>query len=216
MRFMRTVGQILKEAREAKLYSLEDVEKHIKIRRELLEALEQNDYSKLPPPTFIQGFIKNYGKFLGLDANKLLAVFRRDFESKKHPPVVMESFSNPLGKSSRFRLTPSRVIAGIVVLIILLFFGYLWFEYRQFVGAPDLVVTSPQDQQTVEIPTVVVNGKTDSEAKVAINSQDVGTDKDGSFHEELKLSSSTNKIIITSTGKFGQTAKVERTVFVKN
>ncbi len=67
---MRTVGQILKEGRETKLFSLEDVEKHTKIRKGLLEALEANDYDKLPPPTFIQGFIKNYGRVLGLDVNK--------------------------------------------------------------------------------------------------------------------------------------------------
>ncbi|KKQ08609.1 MAG: Transcriptional regulator, XRE family [Candidatus Daviesbacteria bacterium GW2011_GWB1_36_5] len=68
---MRTVGQILKETREAKFYTLEEVEKATKIRVELLEALEEDNFSKLPPETFIQGFIKNYGKFLGLDANKL-------------------------------------------------------------------------------------------------------------------------------------------------
>lgn len=211
---MRTVGQILKEAREAKLYSLEDVEKHIKIRKELLEALESDDYSKLPPSTFIQGFIKNYGKFLGIDSQKLLAIFRRDFEGKKHPPVVLESFSKPI-TSKKFRITPSKILGLTITLIILGFFIYLWVEYRQFVGAPQLQITSPQDQQSVEIPSIIVEGKTDSEAKVMVNDQEIGVDKDGRFREEVKLSSSTNKITITSTSRFGQAAKIERTVFVK-
>src|SRR5258708_11561806 len=93
---MRTVGKILQERRQEKLITLEEVEKHIKIRKELLQALEADDFDKLPPATFVQGFIKNYAKFLGLDANKLLALFRRDYESSKHPPLVLESFSKPL------------------------------------------------------------------------------------------------------------------------
>ena len=70
---MRTVGKVLKEARLAKLYTLEDVEKHIKIRVEMLQALEADDYLRLPPATFVQGFIKNYGRFLGLENDKLQA-----------------------------------------------------------------------------------------------------------------------------------------------
>lgn len=212
---MRTVGQILREARTEKLYTLEDVEKNTKIRKELLEALENDNYDKLPPPTFIQGFIKNYAKFLNIDVDKLLAIFRRDFESKKHPPVVLESFSNPI-KQKKLRITPSRVIGLVVAVIILGFFAYLWVEYRQFVGAPKLEVSSPQDQQSVEIPTVLVEGNTEPEVKVMVNDQEVGTDENGHFKEEVKLSSSINKLTITASGRFGQAAKVERTVFVKN
>lgn len=211
---MKTVGQILKEAREYKLYKLEDVEKSTKIRKELLEALEADDFSKLPPSTFVQGFIKNYGKFLNLNSEKLLAIFRRDFEAKKHPPVVLETFSNPLGKN-RFRLTSSRIAALTIALIILGFFGYLWIEYRQFIGAPPLEIQSPKDQQLVDIPTVVVDGKTEPEVKVTVNNQEIGVDQSGNFHQEIKLSSSINTVTIVATGKFGQSAKVERTVIVK-
>ncbi len=211
---MRTVGQLLKEIREAKLYSLEDIEKHTKIRKELLQALEADDYNALPPATFIQGFIKNYGKFLGLDGQKMLAIFRRDFEAKRHPPQVLESFSNPVEKN-KFRLTPTRIVASAVFLIIICFLSYLWVEYRQFIGAPPLEIVSPSEQQTVETPSVVVEGKTDSEAQVRVNNQEVGVDQDGRFSQEIKLPSSVNTITITATSKFGQTAKEERTVVVR-
>ncbi|MBI3485866.1 helix-turn-helix domain-containing protein [Candidatus Daviesbacteria bacterium] len=211
---MKTVGQILKETRESKLLTLEEVEKHTKIRKELLEALEASDFSKLPPSTFIQGFIKNYSKFLNLNADKLLAVYRRDFEAKKHPPIILDSFANPLN-SPKFRLTPSRVLGTIVALVILGFFVYLWVEYRQFIGAPNLEVDSPKDQQSIDIPSVVVEGKTEPEVKVMVNNQEVGVDQSGHFRAEIKLSSSVNTVIITATGKFGQSAKIERTVILK-
>lgn len=211
---MRTIGQVLKETRESKFYTLEEVEKNTKIRKELLQALEADDYDKLPPTIFIQGFIKNYGRFLGMDPVKLLAIFRRDYEISKHPPKVLDSLSKPLNQR-KIVLTPSKLIGVIAAIIILSFFAYLWVEYRQFVGAPNLEVSSPTEQQTVDVTSVIVEGKTDPEAKVLVNNQEVGVDKEGNFKEEIKLSSSTNTITITSSSKFGQTAKVERTVFVK-
>ncbi len=211
---MKTVGQTLEEARTGQFYSLEDVERHTKIRKELVEALEADNFSKLPPATFIQGFIKNYSKFLGLDSEKMLALFRRDYEAKKHPPLVMESLKGPL-QSRRLRVTPSRLLGLVVVAIVLSFFVYLWVEYHQFVGSPNLTVSSPVDQLSVEIPQVTVEGRTDPEVKVEVNHQDIGVDGQGHFREDIKLSSSTNTITITATSKFGKTAKVERTVFVK-
>lgn len=211
---MRTVGQMLREARLAKQLTLEDVEKNIKIRVELLKALEEDNFDKLPPYTFVQGFIKNYGKFLNLDAVKLIAFFRRDYETKKHPPQILESFRKPLGEG-KFNISPPRVIALAIILVVVGFFTYLWFEYRQFVGAPQLSITSPQDQASLEVPTVLVSGTTDPDSKVSINNQEVAVDKLGNFKEEIKLSSSVNTLLITSTSKFGQVAKIERTVFVK-
>lgn len=212
---MRTVGQVLKETREAKLYTLDEVEKHTKIRKELLKALENNDYSKLPPLTFIQGFVKNYGKFLGLESDKLMAVLRRDFEASKHPPSVLESFSKPLTKKRIF-ITPSRLIGAVVAVIVISFFAYLWFEYRSFVGSPVLEVNSPAPGQTVEVTSISVEGATDPDAKVTINDQEVGLSPEGKFKEEVKLSSSVNTITIVSTSKFGQETKIERTVYIKS
>lgn len=211
---MKTVGQLLKESRESKFYTLEDVEKHTKIRRELLAALEKDAYDKLPPHAFIQGFIKNYGRFLGLDSAKLLAIFRRDFEARKHPPVVLESLSKPINEQ-KFRITPPRILAATIGLVIFSFFVYLWVEYRQFAAAPSLELATPSEGQTVEIPQVLIAGNTDPEVKVKVNDQDIGVDGSGKFSEEIKLSSSVNKVIITGTSKFGKTTTIERTVFVR-
>src|SRR5258708_958444 len=106
----------------------------------MLEAIEADNWEKLPPLIFIQGFIKNYGKFLNLDTNKLLAILRRDFEANKHPDMILESFKKPL-KERRFFLTPARLLGMVVVIVVISFFAYLWVEYRQFVGAPVLDVS---------------------------------------------------------------------------
>lgn len=211
---MRTVGQTLKEEREKKFYTLEEVEKATKIRKELLIALESGDYSKLPPATFIQGFIKNYGRFLGLDVETLLAIFRREFSDRKNPPKILDSWKNPLN-TNKFYITPTKVISGVIIGLIVIFFGYLWFEYRFLVGAPYLEIHEPQDNVSIESSVVKVVGKTDSEASVTINNQLVRVDIAGNFSEEIKLNEPANTLIIAATSKSGKTATIERTVFLK-
>lgn len=212
---MRTVGQILREEREKELYTLEEIEKATKIRKELLEALEAGQYAKLPPPTFVQGFIKSYGKFLKLDQEKLLAIFRREFSEGKHPPRILDSFKDPVDQR-KFRLTPTRVLGGIVLSLIIIFFAYLWFEYRFLVGGPFLEVSQPVNQLSTASPTVSVVGRIDPEAHLSINNQEIGVDPAGRFSQEIKLSDDINKIEISATSKGGKVTKVERTVFFKH
>jgi cytoskeleton protein RodZ len=211
---MQTVGQILKENREAKFYTLDEVEKSIKIRKEILVALESDNYQKLPPPTFVRGFIKNYAKFLGLDGNKILAIYRRGFAEDKHTPYVMDAFANPVEKP-KFKFTPTQILGGAIILVVIIFFAYLWLQYRQFVGAPQVALSSPVDQITTDNPTLLVEGKTDPEMKVLINNQEVGVDQSGNFREEITLTSQVNKISVASISKFGQKTEVERTVYLK-
>ena len=212
---MRTVGQVLKEERERKFYTIDEVEKATKIRKELLEALEDGQYLKLPSSTFVQGFIKNYGKFLGLNTEKLLAVYRREFSEGKNPPRVLESFSNPLDKR-KFKITPAKALGIVVLSLVVIFFAYLWFEYRFLVGAPFLEVSKPTNQSSVDSSTVQVIGKTDLEDKVTINDQEIQVDTNGNFSQEIKLSDNSNTLVITATSKSGKVTKVERTVFLKH
>lgn len=210
---MRTVGQILKEAREERYYSLEEVGKATKIRKELLEALENDEFDKLPPVAFIQGFIKNYAQFLGLGSEKLLAIFRRGYESRRQKGEILEAFSNPI--NDRVKLTPGRVLSLAVILMILSFLTYLWWQYKSLVGVPRLEVLAPKDQQVVENATMVVEGKTDPEAKIYVNNQEIDVAETGQFKEEIKLSEQVNKIKVEATSRFNQKNIIERTVYLK-
>jgi cytoskeleton protein RodZ len=69
---MDELGHILREARENKGYSLEDVQEKIRINAKYLKALETGDYSALPTPVHVRGFLRNYARFLGLDPQPLL------------------------------------------------------------------------------------------------------------------------------------------------
>ncbi len=72
----KTVGMILKEARQSKGLSLADVEKGTSIRSRYLEAVENDEYDKTPGEVFLKGMIRNYGNFLDLDGPALVDAYK--------------------------------------------------------------------------------------------------------------------------------------------
>ena len=69
---MDEIGHILREARENKGLSLEEAQGKTRINVRYLTALENGQYSALPTPVHVRGFLRNYARFLGLDPQPLL------------------------------------------------------------------------------------------------------------------------------------------------
>lgn len=69
---METPGAYLKSKREALNISLKEISQVTRIRRSILEAIENNRYDLLPPKVFAQGFIKSYASYLGLDESEVI------------------------------------------------------------------------------------------------------------------------------------------------
>lgn len=67
-----TVGNLLKNAREAQGFSVQDVATSLHIRRLYLETIESGDFNTLPGQVYAIGFIRSYAKFLNLDSDELL------------------------------------------------------------------------------------------------------------------------------------------------
>jgi len=69
-------GSFLKGERERKGLSLEHLSKATRLRIQYLEALEKEEWGRLPSLVFVKGFIKTYTKALGLDYREVLAQFQ--------------------------------------------------------------------------------------------------------------------------------------------
>ena len=80
-------GKILKQAREKKNLSLHEIGMSLKINPKTLQAIEEGDLAKLPPKTFLRGFIKSYAQFLKLDPVQVLAAD----ETKAAPVTLINS-----------------------------------------------------------------------------------------------------------------------------
>lgn len=204
---MITVGEILKKKRQEKNLNFEEVEKATKIRAKFLEAIEERDYQNLPPATFVKGFIRNYGQYLGLDPSRLLAIYRREFNEKNSKVFIERKVED-----SRFNITPNVVLAFFISFVVVIFLFYLFNEYRIYKSAPQIIISAPEEFEIIPDKTVEIKGRTQPEIILSINDQKVEINNDGSFSQEITLLPGTNIITVRATNKFGKTTEIKRSV----
>lgn len=72
---MCELGKRLKESREAKGLEIAQAAEVLKVRRVVLEALEDCRFDELPEPALARGYLKRYAQLLGLDPAPLLALY---------------------------------------------------------------------------------------------------------------------------------------------
>ncbi len=124
---MSELGQVLREAREAKGVSLAEAEDATKIRQKYLQALEEGRYDILPPSVYVRGFLRSYANYLGLDPEHVVELYDQTVPEQvtPHEPDII---AEPLVPSSRVNW---ELIAGILLLVAV---GILavW-VYRQYV-----------------------------------------------------------------------------------
>ena len=67
------VGDSLKQARKSKKLEIEDVAQQLYVNPSIINHLEEENFDQIGADVFIRGHLKNYARFLGLPAEKMLA-----------------------------------------------------------------------------------------------------------------------------------------------
>jgi len=91
---LQTVGQDLRAARLRRGDDLATVSKALKIRRDHLEALEEDRFKALPGRTYAVGFVRSYADYLGLDPVQFVERFKAEIAGRDEVQPTM-SFSGP-------------------------------------------------------------------------------------------------------------------------
>ncbi len=78
----KEIGQRLRRQRELLGLSLEDVERHTRLRLHQLQRLEEGDFDALPSTVQGRGMLNNYATFLGLDPEALLLRYADGLQSR--------------------------------------------------------------------------------------------------------------------------------------
>lgn len=211
---MRTIGEILKKARLEKKLEFEEVEKFLKIRKKFLIALEENAWEKLPSLPYIKGFLRNYSAYLGLKPDDMVAIFRRQFQEKEKTRLLPTGLINPLNKPF-FYFTPKLTVALLISIFLVLFFGYLFLQYKAYTSLPQLTIERPQEGAILDSDKVIISGKTDNDAVISINNQKIAVSSDGNFSTTITLPPGVNTLLVESISKSGKKTAVNRTIQIQ-
>lgn len=204
----KTIGQILKEAREEKRITIEQVAEYTAFRPNSLRAVEADDYSVFKSEIYIKGTIRGYANFLGLDGLKLVERYKFEHKNSINPNAVMGKnvpndnihksqvnmslrYEQGVGTQSNFTLEnrtfPVREIL-IVICIVLLMIG-VYFSLPAIFGVSE---PSPNNKQE---KIVVEEGKAESVGNKFKNAFETITNllEDEEKHDKVKNDKQTDK-----------------------
>ncbi len=113
----KEIGERLKEAREKKGLSLYEAEDSTKIRSKYLQAIENNNFSELPGRVYVIGFLRNYARFLGLDAEELVEEYKKIAPAEKEYEIETQSDYTPkrLAFNLKVPIIIIAILAGIII-----------------------------------------------------------------------------------------------------
>jgi len=120
-------GPLLRQARESRGLSLQQVAASTKISARVLEALERNDVSKLPGGIFSRSFVRAYAKEVGLDpettVGRFVEAFRPELEEQS-PAAASQAVDPESFESGRRTAIALLQVVGLSVLVVIAVAAY--------------------------------------------------------------------------------------------
>lgn len=111
-------GHRLAEARKAKGLSLEEVASQLRLNVSMLQALENDDYSHLPPAAYVSGYVRSYARALGLTEAEVLRSHAT--APSGEPPIVgvvaRSHTAQVPGNDPRVKLVSGLIIGGFLII----------------------------------------------------------------------------------------------------
>ncbi|MCP5192322.1 MAG: helix-turn-helix domain-containing protein [Pseudomonadales bacterium] len=121
-----TAGTLLQAAREARGLSQREVADSLHLVPGYPAILESDDYKALRHPAFARGYVKAYGKLLGVDEQRLLAAFDR-LRAQEAAPAPKVARARPV----QLQRTGLGMVIGLVLLVVLVAAVWWWQEVPQ-------------------------------------------------------------------------------------
>ncbi|KAB2419144.1 MULTISPECIES: helix-turn-helix domain-containing protein [Bacillus cereus group] len=147
---MTELGQKLKEAREAKGLSIDQLHEITKIQKRHLVAIEEGNYDVLPGAFYARAFIKQYADAVGLNGEKLLVEHQSTIpqsERREVPQVSTgQKTQETMQKSSSWPVAdhmPKILVALLVIAVGVV----IWFVFQALTGKDDEKVPSAQSEK---------------------------------------------------------------------
>lgn len=162
---MITIGEKLKQAREKRALTIEQVQKQTLIHAPVLAALEEGRCDEILTPTYVKGFLKKYATYLGLDYKEMFVEYAALHSDKASGSVNTQSAAKPVKGDAKDSINLLRrivvtatVLAALAVFLLLAFTGgKLLYSLVKKSNKP--VKTVVKAKKAVTLPIAVVSKK---------------------------------------------------------
>lgn len=201
----------LKEARELKKLTLDDLVKITKLNKRHLIALEECRFDDIPYATIYQkNFIRAYANAVDIPADPLLEQFLTE-ENPAPKPAANVRISK-----ARLQNFPYLIRSLVIGAAVIIFFTYLGLQVKAMVDPPTLTLYTPEDGFVTSDSAIVIRGRTEAESNVQLNGKSIQTDSNGQFQESVALSSGINTLTVRAHKRHGKEISETRHVIVRD
>ena len=118
---LQKVGEFLREARQARSLSIEDLSSSLRIGKEQLIALEEGDEKSLPEKVFIRAMVRRIAEKLNLDTSFIFEELNEGKKNEpKYNPVINKEIPRKKENLNQFRMVIISGLLGLLTSIIVL------------------------------------------------------------------------------------------------
>lgn len=167
------IGKKLRDARQAKGYTLDDLQQLTKIQKRYLIAIEDEKFDELPGDFYVRAFIKQYADTVGLDGNELLKEFNEQL-----PKAKTEEYSDHISQAVETRANRRKTVSQGVS------------KVRQYM--PTIIIACVIVLAAIWV-TAIVRGHQDSSTKIDNSSVSVSGESRKKSSSSVKKSSTKTK-----------------------
>ena len=195
------VGERLKEARQAKGYTLDDLQQITKIQKRYLVAIEEGNLNVLPGNFYARAFIKQYADTVGLNGDQLLSEHTDTIPSPQDKNYV-ESVA---AKQTRAGNKIDNIINELqqhlptilVVILVIAITGAIYIAINQSNKSPGSLINQPSEDTQVEVSTS--NDVDDQDTSEDTTSEE-DTSEEDTTDEETNEDTQQTVEVVSSTG----------------
>ncbi|MDP2534409.1 RodZ domain-containing protein [Alteromonas stellipolaris] len=131
-------GKMLRERRESLGLTQQQIADKLFLKVSQINALEEDAVDKTTSITFTKGYVRNYAKQLGLNAEQVVAAFEQ-YHTSVEPPAKLQSFSRRVAKQTH----DDRWMMVTYIILLLIIGGIVAWWVQQ-----------PSDEAIVEAPNL--------------------------------------------------------------
>ncbi|RJQ14215.1 hypothetical protein C4553_01545 [Candidatus Parcubacteria bacterium] len=205
------IGEKLKKRRQEKRRSLEEAASKLKISLRKLQALENNQWNKLPAPVYVRGYLAKYSQYLNLSSQEILL----DYEIILKERIIQKPSRLPQIENNQFVFSPKAVVVVAIGLFLGIIGMSLIINWASLISPPKLTVEQPSDNLVAREPEIKIVGKTANSVHLTVNGRPVYPDTDGHFELTYNLQSGFNTLEIKAQNNLGKEATIYRRVLLQ-
>lgn len=147
------LGASLKKHRQGLEISLQQISEQTRISESILEAIEADRYDDLPASVFVRGFLRQYARFVGLDADQVVSQYGGSRAGRERDPIPISDIDSGADAGAWVWVATGVLLAAVAA-------GY-WFYGRSTTAGNAQASASAVVEGPGDVTSGAANGQRD-------------------------------------------------------